>query len=71
MRRLTIRTRDGGTRRLVLRSFVDPFCLRYAEDSLNREADALTQLAGTGVTAPELIAADPGAEYCEYPEWGG
>ncbi|WP_224302105.1 phosphotransferase family protein [Streptomyces olivaceus] len=67
MRRLTIRTRDGGTRRLVLRSFVDPFCLRYAEDSLNREADALTQLAGTGVTAPGLIAADPTAAQCEYP----
>ncbi|WP_224309937.1 phosphotransferase family protein [Streptomyces olivaceus] len=67
MRRLTIRTRDGGTRRLVLRSFVDPFYLTYAEDSLNREADALTQLAGTGVTAPGLIAADPIAEHCEYP----
>lgn len=33
MRRLTIRTRDGGTRDLVLRSFVD---VEHAEDWLDR-----------------------------------
>lgn len=33
MRRLTIGTRDGGTRDLVLRTFVD---VEHAEDWLNR-----------------------------------
>jgi aminoglycoside phosphotransferase (APT) family kinase protein len=64
MRRLTIRTRDGGTRDLVLRTFVH---VEQAEDWLNREAGALTLLAGTGVSAPELVAADPTAVRCEYP----
>ncbi|MFI6083035.1 phosphotransferase family protein [Streptomyces sp. NPDC051217] len=64
MRRLTIGTRDGGTRDLVLRTFVN---LRHAEDSLNREADALTLLTATGVPAPELVAVDPTAAHCEYP----
>ncbi|MFD5192299.1 phosphotransferase family protein [Streptomyces sp. NPDC058357] len=67
MRRLTIGTRDGGTRHLVLRSFVDPFYVKHAEDGLNREADALTLLAGTGVPAPGLVAFDPTAAHCEYP----
>lgn len=64
MRRLTIRTRDGGTRDLVLRSFVE---VEQAEDWLNREADALTSLPGTGVPAPGLVAVDPTAAHCEYP----
>jgi hypothetical protein len=67
MRRLTIGTRDGGTRDLVLRTFVDPFFVEHAEDGLNREADALTLLAGTGVPAPGLVAVDPTAAHCEYP----
>jgi aminoglycoside phosphotransferase (APT) family kinase protein len=67
MRKLTIGTRDGGPRDLVLRSFVDPFYVEHAEDSLNREAGALTLLTGTGVPAPGLVAADPTAAYCEYP----
>ncbi|MFJ3953689.1 phosphotransferase family protein [Streptomyces libani] len=67
MRRLTIGMRDGGTRDLVLRSFVDPFYVEHAEHSLNREAGALTLLAGTGVPAPELVAVDPTAAHCEYP----
>jgi aminoglycoside phosphotransferase (APT) family kinase protein len=68
MRRLTVGTRHGGgTRDLVLRSFVDPFYVEHAEDSLHREADALTLLTGTGVHAPELIAVDPTAAHCEYP----
>lgn len=62
MRRLTIR--GGGTRSLVLRTFVD---VEQAEDWLDREAGALTLLRGTGVPAPELIAADPTATQCEYP----
>ena len=53
MRRLTIGTRDGGTRDLVLRTFVN---VDHAEDWLNREAGALTLLAGTGVSAPGLVA---------------
>jgi aminoglycoside phosphotransferase (APT) family kinase protein len=64
VRRLTIGTRDGGTRDLVLRTFVD---VERAEDSLNREAGALTLLAGTDVSAPGLVAVDPAAVHCEYP----
>lgn len=64
MRRLTIGTRDGGTRDLVLRSFVN---VEHAEDWLNREAGALTLLTGTGVPAPGLVAVDPTAAHCAYP----
>ncbi|WP_218010747.1 phosphotransferase family protein [Herbidospora mongoliensis] len=64
IRRLTIGTPDGGTRDLVLRTFVD---MEHAEDWLNREAHALTSCAGTGVPAPELVAVDPTAAHCEYP----
>lgn len=64
MRRLTIGTRDGGTRHLVLRTFVD---VKHAEDRLNREAGALTLLTGTCVPAPGLVAVDPTAAHCEYP----
>ncbi|WP_219819218.1 phosphotransferase family protein [Streptomyces lydicamycinicus] len=67
MRRLSIGTRDGGTRHLVLRSFLDPFYVGHAEEWLNREAGALTLLAGTGVPAPGLVAVDPTAAHCEYP----
>jgi aminoglycoside phosphotransferase (APT) family kinase protein len=67
MRRLTIGTREGGTRDLVLRTFVDPFYVERAEDWLSREAGALTLLAGTGVPAPGLVAVDPTAAHCEYP----
>lgn len=64
VRRLTIGTRDGGTRDLVLRTFVD---VEHAEDWLNRGAGALTLLTGTGVPAPGLVAVDPTAAHCEYP----
>ncbi|OEU86689.1 aminoglycoside phosphotransferase [Streptomyces abyssalis] len=64
MRRLTIGARDGGTRDLVLRTFVG---VEDAEDSLDREAGALTQLRGTGVPAPRLVAVDATAAHCEYP----
>ncbi|GGV24058.1 hypothetical protein GCM10010277_04010 [Streptomyces longisporoflavus] len=67
MRRLTIATRDGGRRDLVLRSFVDPYYARRAEDSLNREAGALALLPGAGVAAPGLVAVDATAAHCEYP----
>ncbi|WBO61499.1 phosphotransferase family protein [Streptomyces camelliae] len=67
MWRLTVSTRDGGTRGLVLRSFVDSRCARHAADWLSREADALTLLTGTGVPAPGLVAVDPTAAHCEYP----
>ncbi|MFG3258638.1 phosphotransferase family protein [Streptomyces sp. NPDC048172] len=67
MRRLTVGTREGGTRELVLRMFVDPFSLRNAEEWLGREVAALTTLAGTGVPAPGLVAVDPAAAHCEYP----
>ncbi|NUS83273.1 MAG: aminoglycoside phosphotransferase family protein [Streptomyces sp.] len=64
MRRLTIGTRGGGTRDLVLRTFVN---VEHAEDWLNRETGALTLLTGTGVPAPGLVAVDPTAAHCEYP----
>lgn len=67
MRRLTIGTRDGGARHLVLRSFVAPTRQGPAEDLLHREADALTTLTGGGVSAPGLVAVDPTAAHCEYP----
>lgn len=64
IQRLTIGTRDGDVRDLVLRSFVN---VEHAEDWLNREADALALLTGTGVPAPGLVAVDPTATHCEYP----
>ncbi|MFI7065845.1 phosphotransferase family protein [Kribbella sp. NPDC050124] len=64
MRRLTIAMPDGGTRDLVLRTFVD---VEHAEESLEREAGALAMLPGTGVPAPRLVAVDPTAAQCEYP----
>lgn len=64
MRRLTIGTRDGRTRDLVLRTFVD---FAHAEDGLHREAGGLGLLVGSGVPAPGLIAVDPTGAYCEYP----
>jgi aminoglycoside phosphotransferase (APT) family kinase protein len=67
MRRLTVTSPDGGNRALVLRTFVDPFYVECAEDLLNREAGALTLLAGTDVPAPGLVAVDPTAAHCEYP----
>lgn len=67
MRRLTIGTRDGGTRDLVLRTFADPSFVEHAEDLLNREAGVLALLAGTGVPAPGPVAVDPAAAHCEYP----
>ncbi|MEH1099901.1 phosphotransferase family protein [Micromonospora sp. CPCC 205561] len=67
MRRMTVGRPDGGTRALVLRSFVDPSYLGHAEDWLNREADALSLLARTSVPAPGLVAFDPTAAHCEYP----
>ncbi|MEU5209896.1 aminoglycoside phosphotransferase family protein [Streptomyces sp. NPDC020742] len=64
LRRLTIGRPDGGTRDLVLRTFVN---VEHAEDWLSREAGALILLTGTGVPAPGLVAVDPTAEHCEYP----
>ncbi|WP_194919121.1 phosphotransferase family protein [Catenulispora rubra] len=63
MRKLTIGARDGNTRELVLRSYVDPYYVERAQDSLIREAEALTALAGSEVTAPRLVAVDSSAEH--------
>ncbi|MCX4725083.1 phosphotransferase family protein [Streptomyces sp. NPDC090052] len=64
VRKLTIGTRDGGTRDLVLRTFVN---VEHAEDWLNREAGALALLAGSSVPVPGLVAVDPTAAHCEFP----
>ena len=64
VRRLTIGARDGGTRDVVLRTFVNT---EQAEDWPSREADALSLCTGTGVPAPGLVAVDPTAAQCEYP----
>ncbi|WP_329038936.1 aminoglycoside phosphotransferase family protein [Streptomyces sp. NBC_01725] len=64
IRRLTIGARGGGTRELVLRTFVD---VEDAGDGLSREAGALALLAGTGVPVPVLVAVDPTGAHCEYP----
>ncbi len=55
---------DGGTRNLVLRTFVN---VEHAEDWLNREVGALALLSGTGVPAPGPIAVDLAAAHCAYP----
>ena len=64
MRRLTIGSLNGATRTMVLRSYVN---VDGANDLLTREAAALTMLAATEVTAPELVGVDPVAAECEYP----
>lgn len=67
VRKLKIGTPTQIPRHLVLRSYTASHVLHYAEDWLNREADALTQLSESGVLAPELVAVDPTAKYCDYP----
>lgn len=67
MWRLTVGTRKGGTRDLVLRTYVDPFYMELAEDLLAREVGGLTLLTGTEVPAPGLVAADLTAAQSEYP----
>ncbi|MDV8058407.1 aminoglycoside phosphotransferase family protein [Rhodococcus sp. IEGM 1343] len=66
-RKLTVWNTHGFSRHLVLRSYATPASLRYAEDWLSRESNALTMLSGSGVPTPELVGVDPGAEHCEYP----
>ena len=51
MRRLTAGTRDGGTRHLALRTFVDPYFVEHAEDMLHREADAVVPPRGADAVA--------------------
>lgn len=66
MRRLTVRG-PGGSRSLVLRSFVKPFFVRHAEGLLTREAAVLRLLGGTEVPAAELVGVDATAQFCDYP----
>ncbi|MEV8448950.1 phosphotransferase family protein [Streptomyces parvus] len=66
MRRLDVGG-PGGTRSLVLRSFVKPFYVRHAEGLLNREADILRLLGDTDVPAATLVAVDAAAEHCDHP----
>ncbi|GGP74626.1 hypothetical protein GCM10010278_61040 [Streptomyces melanogenes] len=54
-------------RELVLRSFAKPFYRRHAASLLAREAAVLALLAGTGVPAPALVAADPQGEHGDHP----
>jgi aminoglycoside phosphotransferase (APT) family kinase protein len=57
----------GGSRSLVLRSFLDVFYRRHADGLLTREADNLRLLGPTDVPAAELVAVDATAEQCEDP----
>ncbi|MGW5433327.1 phosphotransferase family protein [Streptomyces sp. NPDC004059] len=66
MRRLGV-SGPGGRRSLVLRSFVKPFFVRYAEGLLNREADIQRLLDDTDLPAARLVAVDAIAEYCDHP----
>ncbi|WHM41292.1 alpha/beta fold hydrolase [Streptomyces sp. BPTC-684] len=56
-----------SVRELVLRSFAKPFYRRHAAGLLAREAAVLGLLAGTGVPAPALVAADSQGEHCDHP----
>ncbi|OZD01754.1 aminoglycoside phosphotransferase [Rhodococcus sp. 06-235-1A] len=67
MWKLTVSTKVGFSRNLVLRTYTDPAELRHAEDRLMRESAALTMLSGSAVQVPELVAFDPTAAHCEYP----
>ncbi|MGY4919839.1 phosphotransferase family protein [Streptomyces sp. 900116325] len=66
MRRLDLCGPDGR-RSLVLRSFVKPFFVRYAEGLLTREATVLRLLGDTDVPAATLAAVDETAQYCDHP----
>ncbi|MEU6082623.1 aminoglycoside phosphotransferase family protein [Streptomyces sp. NPDC047108] len=66
MRRLHV-TGPGGSRWLVLRSFVKPFYVRHAEGLLRREARTLDLLRDTGLPVATLQAVDATAEFCEHP----
>ncbi|SEG91585.1 Ser/Thr protein kinase RdoA involved in Cpx stress response, MazF antagonist [Actinacidiphila yanglinensis] len=67
MRWLTVAGPDGGSRRLVLRTFTHPEFVADAERLLAGEAAALAVLTGTGVPAPRPVAVDAHAAHCEYP----
>jgi aminoglycoside phosphotransferase (APT) family kinase protein len=67
MRRLTVRGGPDGERSLVLRSFTTEFFRRHAPGLLNREAQVLRLLAGTGVPAASVLAVDPVGEECAAP----
>jgi aminoglycoside phosphotransferase (APT) family kinase protein len=54
-------------RRLVLRRLLKPPWSLSADDLLQREAGALSLLAGTAVPAPELVAVDPVGEVTDAP----
>ncbi|MFG2191875.1 phosphotransferase family protein [Streptomyces sp. NPDC048639] len=60
-------TGPGGSRWLVLRSFVRPFFVRHAEGLLTREARMLGLLRDTGLPVAHLQAVDATAEFCEHP----
>ncbi|WP_349307191.1 aminoglycoside phosphotransferase family protein [Rhodococcus sp. IEGM 1381] len=67
MRKLTVRTTDGFSRNLVLRTYTDSARVLHVEDWLRRESAALTLLSGSGMPVPQLVAVDPTAAHCEYP----
>ncbi|MCG5213529.1 aminoglycoside phosphotransferase family protein [Streptosporangium sp. KLBMP 9127] len=66
MRRLNI-VGPHGARSLVLRSFVKLFYRQHAEGLLSREADILTLLKDTDVSAATLQAVDATAQHCDHP----
>ncbi|MFV0132134.1 phosphotransferase family protein [Streptomyces sp. HMX87] len=57
----------GAGRRLVLRSFVEPFFRQHAEGLLTREAQVLSLLRSTDVPAARCLAVDPTGEHGDHP----
>ncbi|POM25331.1 homoserine kinase [Actinomadura rubteroloni] len=68
---VVVETGAGSVRTLVLRRWPRPAdenaCAIAAEFSPEREIAALTLLAGNGVAAPPLVAADPSGAYTDAP----
>jgi aminoglycoside phosphotransferase (APT) family kinase protein len=63
---LTFR-RPGAILRAVMKRFVNAAWLAAEPDVPGREASALELLAGSGVPAPRLLAADLVPEWCDVP----
>ena len=65
---IVVATRAGAEQRAVLRRWVRPgWELTDPDCTVDREALALSTLAGTAVPAPEVVATDADARHCDVP----